>query len=585
MRFLRMITNAGLAGLLGAAYLEMLVLQLNPEISLDLGTLLPLFGILTLFYGVFLTAVYSVLVVGMQLFFERPLSPGWLSVRVLAWLGALTSALAALLMWFNLSGFGASLEAEVGRRMALGSVATALSAIALLTIAVMHDSFGRRGSWFSGTILAVTMLAAITTPVALRGPAREAILGSEPLVFGEMPATVDTPRLVLIALDGASLDYISPAVAEGRLPNLGRIVDTGASMHLVTLRPTQPGPVWTSVATGKYPPKSGVRSAAVHRWSLNSPPIELTPDLCFFRGLVYVGLLSEVPNTTAALRARPIWSILSGQGFGVGVVGWPMTYPAQPVRGYTVSDRLHGGVDLSDVPSDHDLTFPPETFTLARDVLADIRLEEETVVPTGAEAVPLVDTSLPGTPTGRDRMFRCVAEEFEARLGGQFLTVHYQGLDTVGHRFLRYAMPRLFGDVSEDERRRFGGVLDRYYSFIDSEVGAALDSLGPDDLLLVVSGFGMAPVSLGKRLLARALGDPDLSGSHERAPDGFMLAYGSSVESGRLPVGSIVDVAPTVLYFLGSPVARDMDGFARTDMFTRTFTSQHPIALIPTHER
>ena len=70
----------------------------------------------------------------------------------------------------------------------------------------------------------------------------------------------------------------------------------------------------------------------------------------------------------------------------------------------------------------------------------------------------------------------------------------------------------------------------------------------------------MEPVSFGKRLLARVMGDPDLSGTHENAPDGFMLAYGTQVEPGRLVRGSVVDVAPTILYFLGLPVGRDVDG-------------------------
>ena len=44
---------------------------------------------------------------------------------------------------------------------------------------------------------------------------------------------------MLLMLDGATLDVISPAVAEGRLPNFGRIFDGGAVLHLATLRPTQ----------------------------------------------------------------------------------------------------------------------------------------------------------------------------------------------------------------------------------------------------------------------------------------------------------------------------------------------------------
>ena len=98
---------------------------------------------------------------------------------------------------------------------------------------------------------------------------------------------------------------------------------------------------------------------------------------------------------------------------------------------------------------------------------------------------------------------------------------------------------------------------------------------------MVVSGFGMEPLSLGKRVLERIAGDPELSGSHERAPDGFLIAYGRQVAKGNFPRASVVDVAPTVLYYLGLPIARDLDGFARTDIFARGFTERRPITFIP----
>jgi predicted AlkP superfamily phosphohydrolase/phosphomutase len=161
--------------------------------------------------------------------------------------------------------------------------------------------------------------------------------------------------------------------------------------------------------------------------------------------------------------------------------------------------------------------------------------------------------------------------------------VRYEGLDTVGHYYLRYTQPRTFRDLPEEERRRFSQAIDRYYSFIDGEVGATLEALAPDDLLVIVSGFGMQPLNPVKQAIGRLLGDPDLSGTHERAPDGFLMAYGGAVERGRRPRGSIVDVAPTVLYFLGLPAARDMDGFARADLFTRAFTADRPIVFIPSY--
>jgi predicted AlkP superfamily phosphohydrolase/phosphomutase len=167
----------------------------------------------------------------------------------------------------------------------------------------------------------------------------------------------------------------------------------------------------------------------------------------------------------------------------------------------------------------------------------------------------------------------------------RFLAARFPGIDAVGHRFLRYADPSAFGDVSEAERQKYGGVLNQYYGFVDTLVGREIERLGPNDLLLVVSPFGMEPLSPSKRVLEMILGDPQISGTHERAPDGFVLAFGASVAPGRPARASVVDLAPTILYFLGLPVGRDMDGFARTDLFKPAFTSDKPVTYIPSYGR
>jgi predicted AlkP superfamily phosphohydrolase/phosphomutase len=167
----------------------------------------------------------------------------------------------------------------------------------------------------------------------------------------------------------------------------------------------------------------------------------------------------------------------------------------------------------------------------------------------------------------------------------RFLAARFPGIDAVGHRYLRYADPSAFGDVSEMERQKFGNVLNQYYGFIDSLVGREMDRLGPNDLLLVVSAFGMEPLTPGKRVLEIIAGNPQISGTHERAPDGFVLAFGKAVARGRPDRASVVDLAPTILYFLGLPVGRDMDGFARIDLFTNAFTSDKPVTYIPSYGR
>ena len=80
----------------------------------------------------------------------------------------------------------------------------------------------------------------------------------------------------------------------------------------------------------------------------------------------------------------------------------------------------------------------------------------------------------------------------------------------------------------------------------------------------------------------------DFAGMNEIYASRFtqeVLPARSSFEVAELPRGAIVDVAPTVLYYLGLPVGRDMDGFARSDMFVRSFRREHPVTYISTHER
>jgi len=46
----------------------------------------------------------------------------------------------------------------------------------------------------------------------------------------------------------------------------------------------------------------------------------------------------------------------------------------------------------------------------------------------------------------------------------------------------------------------------------------------------------------------------------------------------------IVDLAPTLLYYLGLPVGRDMDGIARTDVFGRDFIADNPVIYISSYD-
>lgn len=575
-----MLSNSMIAAGVASGYLTALFLQLNPAVSIDPATLLPLASVLAIAYGANLTVLFYALIVLRQILAVEVLSPGWLSVRLLSWLCTAAAGAGAALMWLNLLGFEEFLDRETRDRMFVGATLVTAAGVVFLILGLAH--LGRRGGRVSATILSMTMVLSVVTPLVARGPARQPPLPGRPTaIVGAEPVTLDR-RVRLLMFDGASLDFILRDVAAGRLPNLGRIIDQGAVLHLATLRPTQAAPVWSAVATGRYPIYNGVRSAAVYQ-VVGGTPIRLLPDYCFSQALVTFGFLSEEPQTVADLLARPIWNILNDRGARVGLIGWPLTQPAPRVNGFAVSDTFHR---LSEPEMNLDATplvWPPG-------LLADARVAMATAP--SPDPVALVSTFGGAQPVSDYDRAPVVADRVHLQLLGAlaadappFLAARFPGIDAVGHRFLRYAEPSAFGDVSEQETQQFGRVLQQYYGFLDTLVGREIERLGPGDLLLIVSAFGMEPISPGKRVLEIIAGDPLNSGSHEAAPDGFVLAFGAAVQEGRPPRASVVDLAPTILYFLGLPVGRDMDGFARIDLFKPTFSSDKPVTYIPSYGR
>lgn len=580
MRYLRMLTNSLAGGILAAMYLSVLVLQLNPHVPVVSMTALRWFVALLAMYGPYLTAVILLLILAREAVASRPLHPGWLSLRILAWLSAASAVSAALLTWANLRGMRSVLAEAAAERMSQGATATTVCAIVLAGVAVQRYSFGRRGNRPAAVLMIASVAASILVPLWVRGPGEVPVPAAR-RVNQARPVTRPA-RVRLLLIDGATRGFILQRVATGQLPNFGNLFDRGAILDLATLRPTQAEPVWTAVATGKYPPKNAVRSEFVyHVDEGDGDPVNILPDYCFAQALLYQGFIRADPLTSAAVRARPLWDILADYGVPSGILNWPLTRPAETALGFLISDFFDEATSSPIRSGDPRAGDPTTAVDIAREVFDRWQaVPWEDVLPTAAPLEP--------RPAGlrRARWDRAYAES-EVELTNWFAprltALRLEAVDEFGHAYLRDAQPELFGAMRRGDPRR--SLLDRYYAYLDGQVAGLIARTEPGDLLLVVSGFGMERNPLTKRLLARLLGEADTTGSHEAAPDGFLLAYGTNVAPGEYRRGSIVDVAPTVLYYMGVPIGRDMDGFVRTDVFRAIYTRDHPVTYTLTHER
>jgi hypothetical protein len=122
------------------------------------------------------------------------------------------------------------------------------------------------------------------------------------------------PRVVAIGLDGASWDYIDPQIAAGRLPHLARLKRDGAWGRLRSVDTHYTPPAWTTMFTGRLPPKTGVYSFG--SWDAGAHAFRM------------------VSSRDVAVPA--VWDVASAAGLRVAAVGVPVTYPAHPIEGVMV---------------------------------------------------------------------------------------------------------------------------------------------------------------------------------------------------------------------------------------------------------
>ena len=439
-----------------------------------------------------------------QILAVEVLSPGWLSVRLLSWLCTIAAGTASTLMWLNLRGFGDVLDPITRDRMFVGTSLVTASAVIFLGLGLAH--LGRRGGRTSAAILSTTIVLSVAAPIVARGPGRQPPVPAPPPTPAiESQTSTSDSNVRMVMLDGASLEVIFSSVAAGRLPNIGRILDKGAVLHLATLRPTQAEPVWSAIATGRYPMSNGVRSAVVYR-ALGGTPIQLLPDYCFAQALVTFGFLSEHSQNANDLLTRPIWNILSDRGASVGVIGWPLTQPAPAVNGFVVSDAFHR---LPETELSLDATpalWPPELLAEALAAL-QIPADPDPVLLVTAMGAPQpvndYDVRSDRAPIVADRVHLQLLNALETpapRLLAVTVSRHRCGRPSVSALCGSGRIWRCVGSRA----RKFGGVLNQYYGFIDTLVGREIERLGPNDLLLVVSAFGWSrsrPVSACSRSL------------------------------------------------------------------------------------
>jgi len=396
-----------------------------------------------------------------------------------------------------------------------------------------------------------------------------ALSGCQPAVEEDAVA----PRILFIGVDGLDWERVQRLADDGRLPNIAGLIEEGSSGVLHSLYPYLSPSVWTSIATGKSEDKHGIAGFLVDRGRTTNP----------------------TPTSSNMRTARAFWQILNDRGFSTGIIGWLVTWPAEPVAGYMISSRFSSLLrdDLLEAGDDEALETKRQgvhPVGIWDDAVA-LRVDgddigEQTIASFLGGDVPDGDKAALALKELRriyaaDETTLAMAHRFFGDVPTDLAAVYFRGLDTCCHMYWRYMEPDTWPEELPPEMvTTFGSVIERYYVRIDEIVGELLEHRGPGTMVLLCSDHGFA----GHAGYPGYEGEFAVGISMHRE-DGVIILAGPDIErGGRIDAAGILDVTPTVLAALDIPIGDDMDGAPLVSAFRTSWIDDHPIRTVETHE-
>jgi predicted AlkP superfamily phosphohydrolase/phosphomutase len=404
-------------------------------------------------------------------------------------------------------------------------------------------------------------------------------------------------RVLVFGIDAATWKVFSPLIEDGSLPVTAKLVEGGVHATLISPPPQVSPAIWTTMVTGRRPEEHGVEKyLRVSLPGVAGFPFEsLAQDMSlvpfFWVGLGYfmAGMAEGVPPTSDQVRVKTLWHMLADGGERSMVLGWPATWPAEPLPGLIVSDRFGPGeLDMFSPPRESlgSLVHPPgararlDALTVDSqgdprpmlEKLADLS-EQETVELIGYAHNPLLPTAMELLTALYDSDLSYLGfMRSEIAAGYRLALIMIKGPDMAMHAFFPDRFPEDFG-LKQARHPGWGRIIDTIHALVDEKIGEIIAAASEDTVVLIISDHGMDA-------------DPRnfiWPGWH--GPEALLILAGGPVRAGgELKDVGYLDVAPTILYLLGYPVPEDIPGRVLTEAITEEFLQKYPVRKIPSYE-
>jgi hypothetical protein len=273
-----------------------------------------------------------------------------------------------------------------------------------------------------------------------------------------------------------------------------------------------------------------------------------------------------------------IWEVLDRQRFPTGLVGWPVTDPVSESGVYRFSHRYFQGDFRASMARPSELAERGVLFQVDPDNVDPVLLEGL------GKQVPYPFLQALAEDLWRESLTLFLIDQ---RPQTEAVFLMLPGLARVSRRNFGGFAGVQFGGEQRDPYLEASHLLTQYYLLLDQFLADFWERTGrPGErrLLVVVSAYGFEAPEGWRKAWAQMTGGA-VRGRSQQAPDGLLMMVGHGIRAGQfLEDVDLVDIMPTLLYALGFPSARDLEGRVLTNAFAPEFLARNPLTFLPSYE-
>jgi predicted AlkP superfamily phosphohydrolase/phosphomutase len=150
---------------------------------------------------------------------------------------------------------------------------------------------------------------------------------------------VSVNKVIILGLDGLEPKLTERWMAEGKLPHLRELAESGFYGHLRTTCPPLSPVAWSTFATGVNPAGHNIfdflnRNLRTYAPELSSARVtQSTRVIKIFKWEIPISR----PKVELRRKSKPFWEILGRNGIGSTILRLPVTFPAVPFNGRLLS--------------------------------------------------------------------------------------------------------------------------------------------------------------------------------------------------------------------------------------------------------